>query len=82
MRRAYEQVNAELDPVFETFPNGVCVQEIELTISDHPSIPSWKAREPLVCRIDARRARELAFELLMLAEHAEQIERNPPEIEP
>jgi hypothetical protein len=77
MRRAYEQVHAELDPVFETFPNGVCIQEIELTISDHPDLPSCKTREPVLCRIDARRARDLAFELLTLAELAEQVERNP-----
>jgi len=31
--------------------------------------------EPAVCTIDARRARELAFELLMLAEVAEQWEQ-------
>jgi hypothetical protein len=77
MRRAYEQVHAQLDPVFETYPGGVCVHEVELTISDHPDLPSWKAREAVLCRIDARRARELAFELLELAELAERVERNP-----
>jgi hypothetical protein len=75
--RDYYRAHAQLDPVFETYPNGVCVQEIELTISDHPDVPSWKALAPVICRIEARRARELAFELLELAELAERVERNP-----
>ena len=70
----YYHAHARLDDVLDTFPNGVHVQEIELIVSDHPDVPSWKARHPVICHIDARRARELAFELLMLAEHAEQIE--------
>lgn len=77
MSKRYERAHAALDPVFETYPNGVCVQEIELTVSDHPDLACWKAREPVICAIDARRARELAFELLMLAELAEQVERDP-----
>jgi hypothetical protein len=55
----------------------VCIQEIELIASDHPNVPSWKALAPVICDIDARRARELAFEPLTLAEHAEQLERDP-----
>jgi hypothetical protein len=81
MSKRYERAHAALDRVFETYPNGVCVQEIELTVSDHPDVPSWKAREPVICAIDARRARELAFELLMLAELAEQVERDPERFE-
>jgi hypothetical protein len=74
----YYQAHARLDELLDTFPNGVHVQEIELIVSDHPDVPSWKAHTPVICHLDARRARELAFELLMLAEHAEQIEQAGP----
>lgn len=73
----YYQAHARLDAVLDTFPNGVHVQEIELIVRDHPDVPSWKALDPVICHLAARRARELAFELLMLAEHAEQLERDP-----
>ena len=46
-------------------------------MSDHPDVPSWKAVAQVICHIDARRARQLAFELLTLAELAEQLERDP-----
>lgn len=72
----YYQAHARLDPVLDTFPNGVQVQEIELIVSDHPDVASWKALTPVICHLDARRVRELAFELLMLAEHAEQLEHD------
>jgi hypothetical protein len=74
----YYQAHARLDQVLDTYPNGVHVQEIELIVSDHPDVASWKALHPVVCHLDARWARELAFELLMLAEHAEQIESTGP----
>jgi hypothetical protein len=71
----YYQVHARLGDALDTYPNGVHVQEIELIVRDHPEFPSWEALDPAICHLDARRARELAFELLMLAEHAEQIEQ-------
>ena len=73
----YYQARVRLDRVLDIYPNGVHVQEIELIVSDHPDVPSWKALAQVICHIDARSARELAFELLTLAEHAEQLERDP-----
>ena len=74
----YYQAHARLDQVLDIYPNGVHVQEIELIVSDHPDVPSCKALHPVICHLDARRTRELAFELLELAEHAEQIEKTWP----
>lgn len=72
---SYCEAQVHLDPDrFEEYPNGIRVQEIELVFSDHPERPSWRAAQPAVCAVDARRARELAFELLMVAEVAEQWE--------
>ncbi len=67
---------ADPDPdEFEEYPNGIRVQPIRLVFRDDPEIPIWHAPEPAVCVIDARRARQLAFELLVIAEHAEHLER-------
>jgi hypothetical protein len=72
----YHQVHAQLDPESaERLPNGRWRQEIELVFSDDPDRPSWKALAPAVCGLDAVGARELAFELLTLAEVAEQWEQ-------
>ncbi len=72
----YSEVHAHIDPdQFDEFPNGICVQEIDLIFNDDPDRPAWKALQPAVCAIGAARARELAFELLMLAELAEHWER-------
>ena len=73
----YYQALARLDRELDIYPDGVCIQEIELIVSDHPDVPSWKAVAQVICHIDARRARQLAFELLTLAELAEQLERDP-----
>jgi len=76
MSERYCQIHAAVDPdQLEEYPNGVRVQEIEVVFNDDPEVPSWRAAKPAVCLIDARRARELAFELLMLAEVAEQWEQ-------
>jgi hypothetical protein len=65
MSEHHTDVHAAIDPdQLEQYPNGVRVQEIELTFTDEQDAP-----------IDARRARELAFELLILAEQAEQAEQ-------
>ena len=78
MSEHYCEIRALIDPdQFEEYPNGIRIQEIDLAITEDPEIPSWRAAPPAVCRIDARRARELAFELLVLAHAAEQYEENP-----
>lgn len=72
----YCEAQVQLDPdQFEEYPNGVCVQDLELIFTDDPERPSWRAAQPVSCTIEARRARELAFELLMAAEVAEQWEK-------
>jgi hypothetical protein len=72
----YREAQVQLDPdQFEQYPNGIRIQEIELIFTDDPERPSWRAAQPVICAIDARRARELAFELLMAAEVAEQWEK-------
>ena len=72
----YCHIQAHLDPdQFEEYPNGITIQEIELVLSDDPDAPIWHQVQPVACAIDARRARELAFELLMAAEVAEQWEQ-------
>jgi hypothetical protein len=76
MSEHYINVHAALDPeALEEYPNGVRVQEIELTFTSDPDAPSWRQATPVACPIDARRARQLAFELLILAEHAERLEQ-------
>jgi hypothetical protein len=72
----YFSISAQVNPdQLEEYPNGIRIQEIELILTDDPEIPIWRQAEPAVCAIDARRARELAFELLMAAEVAEQWEQ-------
>ncbi len=72
---SYCEAQVQLDPdQFEEYPNGIRIQEIELIFTDDPERPSWRAAQPAACAIDARRAREFAFELLMAAELAEQWE--------
>jgi hypothetical protein len=76
MNGQYCEVEVRLDPdEFEEYPNGICVQDIALILGDDPERPIWRALKPVVCAIDARRARELAFELLMAAEVAERWEQ-------
>jgi hypothetical protein len=76
MSERYCEVHAAVNPDgLEEYPNGIRIQEIELLFTDDPDRPSWRALQPAVCAIDARRARELAFELLVLAEVAEQWEQ-------
>lgn len=72
----YCHVQAHVHPdQLEEFPNGICIQEIELVFGDDPDVPIWRQVKPVACAIDARRARELAFELLMAAELAERWEQ-------
>jgi hypothetical protein len=73
---SHSRVSVQVYPeAFEEYPNGVRIQEIELVLGDDPERPIWRQAEPVACAIDARRARELAFELLMAAEVAERWER-------
>jgi hypothetical protein len=72
----YCEAQVQLDPdQFEEYPNGIRIQEIGLIFTDDPERPSWHAAQPVICAIDARRARELAFDLLRAAEVAEQWEK-------
>jgi hypothetical protein len=67
----YGHVRAYLDPLgIEHFPDGSCRQRIEIVFCDDPARDPLEVFEP-VCPIDAITARELAFELLALAERAE-----------
>lgn len=76
MSRSYSQIHAACDPsLTDEYPDGSCFQPVEVVLGDDPGRPLWKSLEPAVCVIDARRAREFAFELLMLAEVAEQWEQ-------
>jgi hypothetical protein len=76
MNERYCEVHAAVNPQdLQEYPNGIRVQEIEVVFNDDPERPSWRALAPAVCAIDATRARELAFELLMAAEVAEQWEQ-------
>jgi hypothetical protein len=76
MSERYSEVHAAVNPDdLQEYPNGIRVQEIEVVLTDDPERPAWRALQPAVCAIDATRARELAFELLMLAEVAEQWEQ-------
>ena len=72
----YTDVHIDVDPAqAEEFPNGIRVQEISVVITDESGCPIGRALKPAVCGIEAARARELAFELLMAAEVAEQWEQ-------
>lgn len=72
MSRPYTHIHAAADPsLTDEHPDGTSFQPIEVILGDRPDRPLWKSLEPAVCVIDARRARELAFELLMLAEVVE-----------
>jgi hypothetical protein len=76
MSERYSEVHAAVNPDdLQEYPNGIRVQEIEVVFNDDPERPRWRALTPVACAINAARARELAFELLMLAEVAEQWEQ-------
>ena len=76
MSSYYHQVHAELNPApVHKRPDGSWREEIELVLTDDPDRPSWKALAPAVCAIDAHQARELAFELLTLADVCEHWEK-------
>lgn len=72
----YHRVDAQLnpDPVHKR-PDGSWREEIELVFTDDPDRPNWRALAPAICALDAYQARDLAFELLTLADVAEQWEK-------
>ena len=72
------RVRAYLDPLgIEQLPDGSWRRGIEMVFCDDPDRDPLGVFEP-VCPIDAPRARELAFELLMLAELAERPRETQP----
>lgn len=75
---SYSIVEAQpLDPEdLEEYPDGTMFQAIRLLFQDEPDKPLWRCLEPAELVLDARRARALGFELLIVAEHAEQLERS------
>ena len=73
MNERYCEVHAAVNPQdLQEYPNGIRVQEISVVMTDESGAPIWRAVPPAFCDIEAARARELAFELLMAAEVAEQ----------
>jgi hypothetical protein len=71
----YTNVHIDVDRALaEEFPNGIRRQEITVVMTDESGAPIWRALPPAFCDIEAPRARELAFELLMAAEVAERWE--------
>jgi hypothetical protein len=72
----YTDVHIDVDSTLaEEFPNGIRRQEITIVMTDESGCPSWRALPPAFGDIEAARARELAFELLMAAEVAERWEQ-------
>jgi len=72
----YTRVGAYLDPFLaEEFPNGICQQEITVVMSDDSGAPSWRTLSPAVCYLPAGQARELATQLLALADKSERWEQ-------
>ena len=62
--------NALIDPEQgELLGDGRRRQDVTLVLTDAPAAP-----RPVACTLRLEQARELAFELLCLAEHAERIE--------
>ncbi len=69
---SYSQVAAQLDPLgLVALPDGTLARELELVFTGHIACDPCREVEPAWCSIDAVRAREFAFELLVLADQAE-----------
>jgi hypothetical protein len=67
----YARGRVYLDPLgLIALPDGSCRQEIELALTNDPDRDPPSLTDP-VLRLDADQARQLASELLTLAEHAE-----------
>jgi hypothetical protein len=66
-------VHALIDPEQTEGVIGGTLQHVSVIISDGPSSDPQPRRPPAVCTLRPCEARELAFELLVLAEQAERI---------
>ena len=67
----YSHSRVHLDPLgLMLMPDGSYRQEIELVLTDDPDRDPPSLADP-VLRLNAARARQLACELVLLAEHAE-----------
>lgn len=71
----YEEIRALIDPEqSDVSPDGALAQDISVILIQDAALPRQERwREPAVVTMSAREARELAFELLSLAEQAERI---------
>ena len=64
----YQHIRAVIDPeMSDPLPDGGRLQDVSVILVDHPG----SGGEPVGIALLACQARELAFELLELAEHAD-----------
>ena len=76
MNGTHSRIHAACDPELTTsIPTAPASNRSRSSAATGPTVLSGGCSSPAACRIDARRAREFAFELLMLAEVAEQWEQ-------
>ena len=75
---SYQRVDAHLDPLgLVALPDGTIARELELVFTDPIPCDPHRVTGPAWCQVDAVRAREFAFELLVLADEAEHARTNP-----
>ena len=68
--------NVVIDPEQgERLPDGAWAQEVTLVLT---GAPGSECRRPVAITLTPEQARELAFELLTAAEHAQRITTTPP----
>jgi hypothetical protein len=69
--------NVVLDPEQGTrLPDGSCAQDVTLVLVDAPGL---ECRRPVAVTLTPEQARELGFELLAAAEHADRTTTQQPE---
>lgn len=68
-----DTIRALIDPEQTEGVIGGTLQHVSVIISDGPSSDPQPRRPPAVCTLRPCEARELAFELLVLAEHADRM---------
>jgi len=72
----YSKITALIDPEqSEPLPGGGRLQDVTIVLTDPPSAPRWLP--PAAITLRPCEARELAFELLVLAEHADRQRTHP-----
>lgn len=70
----YSDIRALIDPEqFDPLPGGGRTQEISVIMTDNWDGPAGHQLPPSGCTLTPDQARALAFELLVLAEHAQRI---------